>query len=513
MSKSSASPSTDTLLLPYQSRWVGDRARVAVIEKSRQIGISWAQAAMTALVAARANRGGSTYYVSYNHDMTRQFVEDVAKAAKAFELASQPHEAVLKDGDEDVTVWRVTFASGREVVGMTSRPRVLRSRRGHVIIDEAAFVDDLEAVIDAAMAMLIWGWSVRIISTHFGDTNPFADLVNSIRNGEKPYSLHTVTFEAAVRDGLYRRILAMQGDDAWSPNAEREWVAEIRASYGDRASQELDCIPAAGTGRYFPALLIENAMDADIPVLEWRAPAEDFTYWSEGEREHATAGWIGDVLEPAVGDVDARGCYCAGMDIARSGDLSVIALVQQAADRVTTVVQVELRDMPFSEQQRVLHWLLDRVRVRRAAIDTRGIGHMLGEQAAQKFGPDAIEQVMISPKTHAESWPPYKQLLEDHAYVLPKHDGVRDDHRVVQLVDGAPRVAGATGTREERRHGDAAVAHMLATRAVRDAAGAGYMPFAYHAVPPAGRGRWRGQPSGGDERAFASERQRIWGDT
>ena len=494
---SSASPSTDdVLLLPYQSAWAGDTADVAVIEKSRQIGISWAQAAKTALVAARANRGGNTYYVSYNHDMTRQFVEDVAKAAQAFELASQPHEAVLRDGDQDVNVWRVTFDSGREVVGMTSRPRVLRSRRGHVIIDEAAFVDDLEAMIDAAMAMLIWGWSVRIISTHFGDTNPFADLVASIKNGEKPYSLHTVTFEAAVRDGLYRRVLAVRGEaDSWSARAERDWVARIRASYGERASQELDCIPAAGTGRYFPAMLIERAMRTDIPVVEWSAPADDFTYWSEADREDATEAWIADVLEPAVGDVDERGCYCLGMDIARSGDLSVIALVQQMDELIETVVQVEMRDMPFSEQQRVLHWLLDHVRFRNAAIDTRGIGHMLGEEAAQQFGPDYVEQVMISVKTHAESWPPYKQLLEDGAYTLPKNDGVRDDHRVVQLVDGVPRVAGVTGGREERRHGDGAVAHMLATRAVRAADTAGYAPYAYHRADViGGRHRRRRQP-------------------
>ena len=31
-------------LLPYQARWVRDRAGLKVIEKSRRIGISWAEA-------------------------------------------------------------------------------------------------------------------------------------------------------------------------------------------------------------------------------------------------------------------------------------------------------------------------------------------------------------------------------------------------------------------------------------------------------------------------------------
>ena len=37
-------PPTDALLLPYQKRWVLDNSRLKLMEKSRQIGISWASA-------------------------------------------------------------------------------------------------------------------------------------------------------------------------------------------------------------------------------------------------------------------------------------------------------------------------------------------------------------------------------------------------------------------------------------------------------------------------------------
>ena len=41
MGNAKIKPDTDALLLPYQKRWVLDPARIKVMEKSRQIGISW----------------------------------------------------------------------------------------------------------------------------------------------------------------------------------------------------------------------------------------------------------------------------------------------------------------------------------------------------------------------------------------------------------------------------------------------------------------------------------------
>ena len=46
--------SLSSILLPYQQRWIADRAPVKVCEKSRRIGITWAEAADAALDAPRA---------------------------------------------------------------------------------------------------------------------------------------------------------------------------------------------------------------------------------------------------------------------------------------------------------------------------------------------------------------------------------------------------------------------------------------------------------------------------
>lgn len=75
------------VLLPYQQTWIADTSQVKVCEKSRRIGLSWAEAADAALTAASAS-GMDVYYMAYNQDMMQQFVKDVAFWAKGFNLTA-----------------------------------------------------------------------------------------------------------------------------------------------------------------------------------------------------------------------------------------------------------------------------------------------------------------------------------------------------------------------------------------------------------------------------------------
>lgn len=102
----------------------------------------------------------------------------------------------------------------------------MRGKQGFVLIDEAAFHDDLAEVLKAAFALLIWGGKVLILSTHDGEDNPFNELINDIRAGKKPYKLLRCTFDDALKDGLYQRICKKTGKE-WSADAERKWRQDI----------------------------------------------------------------------------------------------------------------------------------------------------------------------------------------------------------------------------------------------------------------------------------------------
>ena len=92
------------VMLPYQQRWIADKAQVKVEEKSRRVGLSWAEAADSALEAA-ASSGQDVWYIGYNKDMAIEFILDVAQWAVHFnEVADaiECGEEVFKDGDEDI---------------------------------------------------------------------------------------------------------------------------------------------------------------------------------------------------------------------------------------------------------------------------------------------------------------------------------------------------------------------------------------------------------------------------
>jgi phage FluMu gp28-like protein len=176
-----------------------------------------------------ANAGGDdVWYIGYNQDMAREFIETCGDWARQFGQACEAVEEVLvEDEDKDILAFRIRFASGHKITALSSRPSNLRGKQGVVVIDEAAFHHDLKELLKAAFALLIWGGRVRVISTHDGVENAFNELCEDIRAGRrKKYSLHRITLDDALQDGLYQRICLTKGD-TWAAAAEVAWREDL----------------------------------------------------------------------------------------------------------------------------------------------------------------------------------------------------------------------------------------------------------------------------------------------
>ena len=140
--------------------------------------------------ASSAPAGGmNVYYIAYNRDMTVEYIRACAMWARAFNYAASEIEEGFWEEDEDdkhIKTYTIKFPdSGFRVVALSSRPSNLRGRQGIIVIDEAAFHEQLDELLKAALAMLIWGGKVRVISTHDGDDNPFNTLIGDIRAGRQ----------------------------------------------------------------------------------------------------------------------------------------------------------------------------------------------------------------------------------------------------------------------------------------------------------------------------------------
>lgn len=458
------------VLLPYQAAWIADDSSVKVAEKSRRVGLSWAEAADDTLYAASV-AGGDVFYIGYNAEMAREFINDCAFWAGHYSCAAAAMEqTIFKDGEgeggKDILAFRINFASGHTITALSSRPRNLRGKQGRVVIDEAAFHDDFDGLLKAAMALLMWGGKVRIISTHFGDDNPFNALVKDIRAGRKPYSLHRITFDEALAQGLYTRISEVGGKQ-WSEEAEILWRAEMIKNYGDDADEELHCIPSKGSGVYFPAALVEKCM-ADAPILRISRPA-DYAQLPDAARQADILEWCEENLLPLLNLLDKKRGHHFGFDFGRSGDLSQLwPLAEEQGLTHRVPFAIEMSNIPFKQQEQILFYVVDRLpNFRHGSLDARGNGQYLAEVAMQRYGISRISQVMPSQKFYLENFPKYKAAFEDASITIPKDADILADHRVVRMVKGIPQIAEkrTTGESGAQRHGDSAIAGLMAWHA------------------------------------------------
>jgi phage FluMu gp28-like protein len=459
----------DAVLLKYQQDWVADDSDLKVAEKSRRVGLTWAEASDNVLVASRSRQAGgmNVYYIGYNMDMAIEYVEACAMWARVFNEAVseiEEGEEVFKDGNDEkaIKTFTIRFASGFRIVALSSRPANLRGKQGVVVIDEAAFHGALDELLKAALALLIWGGKVRVISTHDGDMNPFNELVTEIRAKKRKGTVHRITFDEAIADGLYHRVCARQGK-AWTQETEDAWRASVYQFYGEAASEELDVIPSQGSGAWLTSALIEARMYS-APVLRYNAP-EGFERRSEGEREREIREWLDLEAAPLLEALDPKLQSVFGQDFGRSGDLSVMVpaqITQNLTRRVPFVV--ELRNMPHAQQMQIVKYLIDRLpNFVKGAFDARGNGHALAEFAATKFGWSRIELIMFTENWYREHMPPVKAAFEDGLILLPRDKDIMGDLRAIKMIKGVARVPDrkTQGKDGGQRHGDAGIATAL----------------------------------------------------
>ncbi len=473
---------TKDILLPYQKKWLADTSSVKVWEKSRRIGASYVEALVAAVFASlgKAAGGMSSFYLSYSKEMTQQFVNDCAFWAKILNIVcGDIEEVVLQDEDKDITVYKIRFDSGFEVWGLPSVPRSLRSKQGHVIIDEAAFCDDLRELLKAAMALLMWGGSVSVLSTHNGDDNPFNDLITEIHEGKKNYTLHRTTISDALNDGLYKRICDIKKEN-WTEEKENAWLKKIEEDYGEAAEEELYCIPSSSGSRYFPSALVQSCAENTIPVFRF-AESDAFTFEKKWKRELVCKSWFKQVENTLQ---KSENPVVLGEDFARSGDLTTLWFDEELSKGkgTKTLCVIELRNIPFEQQWQMVELCGNALKnFDGGAFDSRGNGQMIAEKAAQEW-PGRIFQVMLSRKWYAENMPKLKTAFEDRTTNVPDDLFIKDDFKVVQLHQGVPLITERTGKGKTKRHGDACIAKVMAVFAASELSGSPYQPMTYEAV-------------------------------
>lgn len=465
-----------SLLLDYQKRWIADDSDFKIAEKTRRCGLTWAEAADNALIAslAKSEAGSDVFYIGTNKEMAREYITAVAHWARVFNYAASEIEAeILDDENKDILAFVIYFASGFKVKALSSNPKNLRGMQGVVVIDEAAFHEQLAEVIKAATALTMWGAKIRIISTHNGVDNLFNEMILDARAGRKKYSVHTITIEDALNDGLFKRICLVNGKN-YSKKAEKAWLDELianTATYED-ALEEYYCTPKHGSGLWLSRSLIERQMNINTPILRLNKDAS-FSLLPEEIRRDEIKDWINEHLKPVIGALKKTDMHFVGEDFGRSSDLTAIVILRRKRDLSAKVVTlIELGNLPYKQQEQILIFVLENIpNFSGAKLDARGNGGYLAEVAFDKFG-SLIDCVQLSEKWYRENTPAFKAALEDNNLQdIPKDTAVLSDLRSFQVVKGVPRILDKRVKNIDGkgvRHADTAIALLLAYSACRN---------------------------------------------
>ncbi|AZC67381.1 hypothetical protein [Pseudomonas chlororaphis] len=509
-------PMAAGVLMAHQSQWITMQQDldIAVCEKGRRTGITFAQALTDTITAASAKdaNGNNVWYMADTREKGLEFIGYVAKFAQivARGQATMIEQHIFVDQLEDgnsrnIQAFRVRFASGFRITALSSRPENIHGLQGFVNIDEAALHKNVTHVLESATALLIWGGRIRIWSSHRGKKNPFNQFVLDVRAGRygKRAKVIKISFDDAVANGLFERVCFMNGTQP-TEASKREWYEAIRSAYGPRKAamrEELDVIPRDGDGSAIPSVWIERAMPEVREVLRI-VFNDDFPKRPESERETWCATWIATtllpVLEEAAEGFDGR--WAVGMDFARHRHFSVIkpARITQDLRRDVPFV-IELANAPTRQQEQILWALLENLTNWTFAGDASGPGQTLMEYTGDKFGRAVwdeelgcytggpVHEVTLSRPWYGLWMGKYISLFEDGFITLPRDASLEDDHRAVELIDGIPMVPKIERKdlkdAELIRHGDGAVAGALMNFAALNHVG-GYV-YEYHRVQPA----------------------------
>ncbi len=479
--------------LPYQRAWIDDRARTAIAEKSRRIGFTYAESYRS--VERRVLKRTNHYFASRDLESAGEFIDYCRMWVRVLQVQAKYIGKQLIDERTGLKAFVLRFANGSKIVALSSNPDAFRSRGGDVTLDEFAFHPNPRAVLKAANASAkVWGHSLRIISTHNGEGSLFNQIVTSINNGARRWSLHRVTLIDAVEQGLAERIRGVP-----SPNEEvrQQLLNEIRSDCLDPGEwdEEYLCIPGSDETSLLSYDLIQGCEASDLPawdlvgrelpmsgllaqrdahpsVLSQAAPNAPR---AAGRRVGATAKPADEDGSsrsadgtPAQPDLPADALLYAGYDVAHKHDLSALWVLEKVHDTHRTCLCRTFQQMNFSAQEDLLHLLLSDRRLRRLCIDATGLGAMLAERLKQRWG-SRVEAITFSAPVKSDLALPLLRLFQDKLIRIPADASLREDlHKVRKIITASNNIR-LDADRDSTGHADRFWALALAYHAAHTA--------------------------------------------
>ncbi|MDZ7831642.1 MAG: hypothetical protein U5L07_07805 [Desulfobacterales bacterium] len=439
----------DTLFLPYQAEWIRDDSRLKLMEKSRQIGLSWASAYRQVKTTSPRGARYDQWVSSRDEIQARLFLEDCKAFAEILNVAARDLGEVVIDPEKKLSAFVVRFANSRRIHSMSSNPNAQAGKRGGRVLDEFALHPDPKMLYSIAYPGITWGGNLEIFSSHRGTQNFFARLCDEIKHGGNPKSIshHKVTLQDALDCGfLFKLQSKLPADDERQDMDEAAYFDYIRSGCADEEQflQEYMCVPADDETAF---LTYDDIAACEYALSdEWEIGPDLIGYLPNSE-------------------------FYLGVDVGRKKDLTVIWVLERVLETFFTRSVIALEKRRFAEQEAVLYELLDLPQIRRCCIDNTGLGMQFTERAQEKYGDYRVEAVTFTNAVKEALAYPVRHAFEERAIKVPNEGTIRKDLRSIKKVVTAAGNVRFDADRSEDGHADRFWALALALHAGQKPAG------------------------------------------
>lgn len=414
MAKRTAKANTNTLTWwKHQRDWFADKSRFRVCCKARQIGMSMAIASEA---LNDALYGETTIIVSASQ---RQASEIIRKATMLLPIVKLGEIEVVAQSTE-----KLELSTGGRVISVPASAATSQGFTGNVVIDEAAWIPDLDSVWQAIVPTISTQTHYRlsVISTPGPQSGMFYKLWH---NEDPAWSKHRVDVYDACKNGASHNIAQLKSAVA----DEVTWRAAYECQFVDEAHALL------------PYELLTARVDDELDY------------------------------QLDMKELEGRSDLYAGYDVGRKHDLSVLVVLKRLRDSYEWVGAIELRRMPFGEQSEILRAVLSCRSIRRLQIDQSGLGMQLAEELVARFGDHRVEPITMTMPVKESMASLSLMVFQRGMLSIPDHRPLIDDlHSVTRSITPSGNIR-YMAPREEGSHADRWTALSLALQAAGNATG------------------------------------------
>lgn len=482
-------------LLPYQRRWVEDNSPLKIVVKARQIGYSFAASIRAVLECLK--RKITWIFLSKGERQSRLLMEKVQEHVQSCGILAQACESTFFEGTL-IKQLEVRFSNGSVIYGLPANPDTARGYSGNVILDEFAFHSEANKIYAALFPTITRGYSIEVISTPNGQQGKFYEIAKAAglaelgdreiwssgeqratepdgsavhpisRAPDRPiWSGHRVDIHEAIRQGLKIELQVLRAgcDD------ETSWQQEYCCQFISTAENFIppallaQCV-SAEAARDCPPQFLASAphrrTDSRFPEL--RAPNSEFYLGIDIGRHHdRTVFWLDEFQ---VSDSILQSGKGSGRGEAADNSHKTADTLPLAVARLVRTFS----NTPFAEQLDFARELLSlrgpdgHPLVRRACIDSTGMGAPLAESLQREFGP-RVEPVTFTAAVKEDMAYRVKRRLEQRLDLLP------DAPEIARAFGAVKKLVTAAGnTRFDAERTDAGHADEFWAKALADLA-------------------------------------------